>query len=174
MKIGKKLRRILLSVAGVGLVASAAYSQKVDPARLKINNLIGLDSTYAQVITAFGKPRKETRPVKEECAGGHEKTVSYAGVSFYFMDAANPGKTGYRVMSFDVTSPRFSVSGVKVGDSQAAVRFRLGKPASVDTNKSAGQTTWHYEIGEDQGPGETTVTFKNARVIAIGSAYQAC
>lgn len=167
------LVRVILTVA-VATIAAAAYSQTVDPARLKIKSLIELNSTYPQVVKALGKPLRETRPVKEECAGGHEKTVSYAGLSFYFMDAANPGKNEYLVMSFDVTSPRYSVSGAKVGDSQAAVRLRFGKPTSVETDKRSGQTTWIYEIDEKQGPGQTTVTFKRGRVIAIGSAYQAC
>ena len=107
------LIQILVSMAATVLTASGVYAQRVDPANVKIDNLIGLNSTYAQVVKAFGKPRRETRPVKEECAGGHEKTVSYAGLSFYFMDAADPSKTAYLVMSFDVTSPRFSVSGGK-------------------------------------------------------------
>jgi hypothetical protein len=168
------LIQILVSMAATVLTASGVSAQRVDPANIKVNNLVGLNSTYAQVVKAFGKPRRETRPVKEECAGGHEKTVSYAGLSFYFMDAADPSKTAYLVMSFDVTSPRFSVSGAKVGDSEASIRSRFGKPTSVETNRSAGQTTWTYEIGEKQGPGQTTVTFKRGRVTVIGSAFLAC
>jgi len=168
------LNKLLVSIAATVLAASGVYAQRVDPASVKINNLIGLNSTYAQVVKAFGKPRRETRPVKEECAGGHEKTINYAGLSFYFMDAADPSKTAYIVMSFELTSPRFSVSGLKVGDSEAAVRLRFGKPTSVETNRSAGQTTWTYEIGKKEGPGQTAITFKKGRVIAIGSSYAAC
>lgn len=174
MKIYRKLNLSLLLLAMIALIATAADSQRADPARVKINNLIGLDSTYAQVVKALGKPRKETRPVKEECTGGHEKTVDFDGISFYFMDGANPGKKGYRVMSLDVMTPRVSVSGIKLGDNEATVRRRFGNPKSVDTDKSTGETTWTYEIGEKQGPGQTSVTFKKGRVTAISSAYQVC
>lgn len=174
MKITEKLESSFLFVAAIALIAASAYSQRVDPARVKINNLVGLDSTYAAVLKVLGKPRKETRPVKEECTGGHEKTVDFDGLSFYFMDGANPGKKGYRVMSFDVTTPRVNVSGVKLGDDEATVRRRFGKPKSVDTDKATGETTWVYEIGEQQGPGQTSVAFKKGRVTAISSAYQVC
>jgi hypothetical protein len=167
-------RPIARAIIAIAAIAGAAYAQTTDTAQLKINNLVGLDSTYSQAVKAFGKPQRETRPVREECAGGHEKTVNYPGLSFYFMDAVDPGKNAYLVVSFDVTSPRYSVSGAKVGDSQATIRQRFGKPTSVETDKRSGQTTWAYEIGERLGPGQTTVTFKHGRVTVIGSAFMVC
>jgi len=173
--IGKlKLLKVLILMGAVMIVETGVHSQTVNPARVKINNMVGLDSTYAAVVKALGKPRKETRAVKEECTGGHEKTVDYDGISFYFMDGANPGKKGYRVMSFDVKTSRISVSGVKLGDDEATVMRRFGKPKSIDSNKATGETTWTYEIEEKQGPGQTSVTFKKGRVTAISSAYQVC
>ena len=153
----------------------SALSQSVIPGKLKINGVVGLDSTYEQVVKLLGKPTKETRPQKEECTGGHEKTVDFEGVSFYFMDGPSKGKKTYVVMSFDLSSQKLTVSGVRIGDDGAAVRRRYGKPKSVDTDKSTGETTWTYDISEKQGgPGQTTVTFKNGRVIAIGSSYTVC
>ena len=165
---------MLIIAAVMACIAAAGYSQTTDPARLKINGQVGLDSTYSQVVKLLGKPKKETRPQKEECSGGHEKTVEYAGLTFYFMDGPSRGKRTFLVMSFDVTSPRVSVSGVKPGDSEDAVRRRFGKPGSIDKDENTGETVWHYEIGEKQGPGWTTVTFKNGKVTAIGSSYTVC
>ena len=151
------------------------YSQSVNPSKLKINALIGLDSTYAQVIELLGKPKKESKPQKEECTGGHEKTVEYDGLSFYFMDGPSKSKKTYLVMGFNLTSPKLTVSGVKVGDVEALVKKRYGKPQSVEVNKSAGETTWTYDIPEQQGgPGQASVTFKNGKVTAVGSSYMVC
>ena len=174
MKLRSEVKISFLLIFVVTFTTTGLWAQRVDPARIKIKNLVGLDSTYAAVVKALGKPRKETRPQKEECTGGHEKTVEYDGISFYFMDGANPGKKGYRVMSFDVATPRVSVSGIKLGDDEATVRRHYGKPKSIDTDKATGETTWVYEIGEKQGPGQSSITFKKGHVTAIGSAYQVC
>lgn len=162
-------------VAMVIFAALSVFTQSVYPAKLKINGLVGLDSTYAQVVKLLGKPRKETKPGKEECTGGHEKTVEYDGITFYFMDGPSRGHKTYLVMSFDLTSPKLTVSGVKIGDGESIVRNRYGKPKSVDEDKSTGETTWTYEITERQGgPGQSTITFKNGRVTEIGSSYSVC
>jgi hypothetical protein len=170
---GKPLQKLVPAAVLIFAVASV-YAQTVNPAKVKINGVIGLDSTYAQVVKAFGKPVKETKPQKEECTGGHEKTVKYAGLEFYFMDGPSKGGKTFEVMTFDVTSSKYTVSGVKVGDSEAAVRRRFGRPKSVDTDPNTGEKVWHYEIGERDGPGWTTVTFKNGKVVSLGSAYTVC
>jgi hypothetical protein len=107
----------------------------------------------------------------EECTGGHEKSVEYAGLTFYFMDGSSRSRKVFEVMSFDVSSSKFTVSGVKVGDSEAVVKRIFGRRFTVDTDAAKGEKTWHYEIGEKEGPGWTTVTFKNGKVVNIGSAY---
>lgn len=161
--------------ATITTTVACVFSQTVNPAKIKISGAVGLDSTYAQVIKLLGKPKKETKPQKEECTGGHEKTVDYDGLSFYFMDGADLHKKAYVVMSFDLTSTRLAVSGVKVGDTEVAVRQHYGKPKSIDADKTTGETTWTYEISERQGgPGQTSVTFKKGKVTAIGSSYQVC
>jgi len=154
--------------------AGSALSQNVNPEKLKINGIIGLDSTYAQMIQSLGKPAHETKSQHEECTGGNEKTVKYAGLEFYFMDGTTmKGKT-FRVMSFSVTAPKYTVSGVKLGDTEAVVKSKFGKRFSVDKDIVKGETTWIYEISDRDGPGQSTVTFKNGRVTAMGSSYTVC
>src|SRR4051812_14722227 len=80
-----KLSLKFISILVLLFAAASAFPQTVNPAKLKINGIIGLDSTYAQMIQAFGKPAHETKPQHEECTGGNEKTVKYAGLEFYFM-----------------------------------------------------------------------------------------
>jgi hypothetical protein len=168
-------RRTLFLSAAIIVSTVGVYSQTVNPAKVKINGVVGLNSTYAQVVKLLGRPKKETKPQKEECTGGHEKTVEYDGVTFYLMDGPSRGHKTYLVMSFDVSSPKLTVSGVKLGDSEAEVRRLYGKPQSVDTDPSTGETTWAYEISERQGgPGQTGVIFRKGKVTAIGSSYTVC
>jgi hypothetical protein len=169
-----KYSRTLIPIAVLAFAAVQVFGQAVNTAKLKINGMIGLDSTYAQVVKAFGKPSKETKPIAEECTGGHEKSVEYAGLSFYFMDGSSRSRKVYEVMNFEVSSPKFTVSGVKVGDSEAVVKRRFGRKFTVETDTAKGEKTWQYEIDEAEGPGWTTVTFKNGRVVSIGSAYMVC
>ena len=154
------------------LAAAFSFARGVNPAKLKINGLVGLDSTYARVVKALGKPTKETRPQAEECTGGHEKTVKYTGLSLYFMDGSSRDKKTYMVMSFEVTRAGFTVSGVKVGDSEAVVRRLLGRPKSIDN--ADGEKIWQYEIPDPPGPGWTSISFKNGKVTNIASSYTVC
>src|SRR4051812_22246333 len=77
-----KAIRIITILALAVLYAGAQTT--VDPARLKING-VGLNSTYAQVLSALGKPKSESKATHEECVGGREKTVMYPGLEVYFM-----------------------------------------------------------------------------------------
>lgn len=152
--------------------AAAAFGQAVNPAKLKINGAVGLDSTYARVVKALGRPASETKPQKEECVGGREKTVKYAGLKLYFMDGMNMGGKTFEVMSFDVSSRKYNVSGVRVGDREAAVRQRFGSGYTSHTEK--GVTRWTYNIDEIAGQGRTLITFRNGKVQHISSAYAIC
>jgi hypothetical protein len=173
----KKVKKLkgLISLLVVLLAVAPLFAQKVNQAKLKINGIVGLDSTYAQVVKTFGKPAKETKPQKEECTGGREKTVDYAGLTFYFMSGPSRDHKTFLVMSFDVTSTKYAVSGIKLGDSEAVVRQRLGTRFTSDKDDATGKTAWIYEISErNGGPGQTTVTFKNGKVVGISSAYAVC
>lgn len=169
-----KSLRIFIPIAVLAFAAVQVFGQAVNTAKLKINGTVGLDSTYAQVVKAFGKPSKETKPMAEECTGGHEKSVEYAGLTFYFMDGSSRSRKVFEVMSFEVSSSKFTVSGVKVGDSEAVVKRIFGRKFTVDTDAETGEKNWYYEIGEAEGPGMTTITFKNGRVVNIHSAYMVC
>jgi len=169
-----KKSRVLGLVLSVFAV-TPLFGQSVNPAKLRINGVIGLDSTYTQVIKLLGKPRKETKPVTSECTGDREKSVEYDGLSFYFADGPGPSKKTFLAMSFDLTSPKYTVSGVKIGDSEAVVKSKFGPRFTADADTATGDKTWRYEISErNGGPGGTTVTFRKGKVVAIGSGYLLC
>jgi len=159
-----------LGALGVVLVMAGACFGQLDPGKLRFNG-VGLGSTYGQVRKALGKPSSETKPKREECVGGHEKSASYQGVSFNFMDE---GTKTFDVVSFEVTSPKYNVSGIKVGDTQLTVRRVLGSKFTGGAGEAAGTTDWTYELPDQNAPGWTTVTFKKGKVVSISSAYMMC
>ncbi len=157
---------ILLCIVGVS-------AQTVNPAKLRIKG-VGLDSTYAQVLSVLGRPRKETKPISEECIGGHEKTVEYPGLSFYLMDGDSRGGKTFEVKGFEMSSGTWNVSGIKIGDTEETVRQRLGRKFTVEKDVGPGTIAWGYDMGDKFGPGTTYVHFKNRRVVSIISNYMVC
>lgn len=160
-------------ILGLIFAAGPVSGQTVNPAKLKFKGL-GLDSTYAQVVKVLGKPELEDPPKKEECIGGHEKYVSYDGITFYMMDGDSKDKKTFEVKGFEVSTSGILVSGIKVGDTPATVKKVFGRKYTVDTTRVPGETMWYYEMNDRDGPGTTTVVFKNGKVIKIASDYQVC
>lgn len=169
--------RIFVATIAIMITAtfasSVGYSQTVNPAKIKFKG-IGLDSTYSQVVKALGKPESE-EPAKEEgCIGGKEKSVKYPGISFYFMDGDSKDKKTFEVKAFELTAPDILVSGIKVGDTQTAVRKKFGRKYTVDNDRESGEITWLYAMNDRDGPGTTRVVFKNGKVSMIASDFLVC
>lgn len=164
----------LLSIVVLFLIAGSASAQTFNPAKAKFRG-IGLDSTYAQVVKALGKPDTEDAAKKEECIGGHEKSIKYSsGISFYMMDGDSKNKKTFEVKSFELTAPGYVVSGVQIGDTSAKVKKLWGRKYTVDKDPETGETIWFYTMPERDGPGSTRVVFKNGKVSMIASDYQVC
>ncbi len=169
MKIASTIT-ILIATA---LLAATAGAQGVNPAKIKFKG-IGLDSTYAQVVKALGKPDSEDPAKEEGCIGGKEKSVKYPGISFYFMDGDSKDKKTFEVKAFELTAPNIPVSGIKIGDTPATVRSKFGRKYSVDNDRESGEITWLYAMNDRDGPGSTRVVFKNGKVSMIASDFLVC
>jgi hypothetical protein len=167
----------LLTLVLAFIVFSAGavcLGQVVNPAKVKING-VGLDSTYAQVVRAIGKPASEEAPKAEECIGGREKTVTYPGLTLYMMDGDSRNKKTFEVKSFEVTSARWVVSGIKVGDSEATVKRKFGhRKFRIEDGPGAGEKRWVWDMSDPHGPGGTNVIFKDGRVVTIASYLLVC
>ena len=164
----------LTTTVALILLASVITFAQVNPAKLKINGSIGLDSTYAQIVKAFGKPARDGRARSEGCIGAREKTVDYAGLSFYMMDGDSKSGKTFEVKGFFVTSAKWTVSGVRIGDTQATVKAKLGSKYTVNRRTDNGGLAWQYEMSDTDGPGTSTIIFKKGKVVEMGSAYQVC
>jgi hypothetical protein len=75
------------------------------------------------------------------------------------------------VSSFEVTSAKYDVSGVKIGDTQVAVKRRFGTRSSEET--LSGQKAWYYEMAENN-PGSSNFYFRGGKVSKIQAGYEMC
>ena len=157
----------------ISFIASNVSAQTFNPAKIRFKG-IGLDSTYAQVVKALGKPGNEEIAKEEGCIGGHEKTIKYPGILFYMMDGDSKDKKTFEVKAFELTAPGYVVSGIKIGDTPATVKKTYGRKYTADTERESGEITWLYAMNDRYGPGTTAVVFKNGKVIKIGASYQVC
>lgn len=162
------------TIGALALIFAASVSaQTINPAKLKFNG-IGLYSTLAQVKKALGNPKMDGKPKEEGCIGAREKEVEYDGASFYFMDGdSKDGKT-FELKAFEVTSPKYVVSGIKVGDSELNVRRRLGNKFEKSEDLETGADAWTYMFPDSGDPGSTSIYISRGKVIKISSAHQVC
>jgi hypothetical protein len=162
-----------LILFAVSQAAVICLGQTANPGRLKFKG-VGLDSTYAQVVKALGRPEKDEAAKDEACIGGHEKTVTYRGVSLYFMDGDSKSHKTFEVKSFEITGAEYIVSGVKIGDTETFVKKIFGARHTVDTDPAKGEKTWLYSMSNREGPGTTRFVFRKGRIVKIASDFQVC
>ena len=166
------MRSVTLGTLGL-ILAATISAQTTNPAKLRISG-IGLDSTFAQVKRALGKPVKEGKATDEQCAGGREKELAYSGAKFHFMDAVDPRKKTFLLVGFEITSSDYTISGIKVGDTEHNVRRRLGTKFTKSPDDETGADQWQYEFTDPNSPGVTNVYISRGKVVKIESAYSVC
>ncbi len=137
----------------------------------KINGL-GLGATRQQVVAKFGKPLAETKKKADECVGGTEVTLQYPGLKFRLWEDVDEPRR-FTVGWFEVRSAQWLVSGIRVGDSAAAVRKKFGMRTSQATEKRSGFTTWYYEMDEE-APGSTNFSFRNGKLFSVTAIWLMC
>jgi len=77
---------------------------------LKVNSL-GLGATYKSVVAKFGKPTTEKIQKGDECVPDRRKILTYPGLTFELIEGQ---KNNFTVITFEVTSAKYDVSGIKV------------------------------------------------------------
>lgn len=145
----------------------SAFGQKAPTDGLKVNGL-GLGAAYKTVVAKFGKPVKEKIQKGDECVPDRRKILTYPGLTFELIENDNKNFT---VISFEVTSAKYDVSGVRIGDTQLAVSRRFGKRSMEDT--VSGQKTWLYEMTPEL-PGNSNFFFRAGKITKIQSGYEMC
>lgn len=146
------------------LVTGTSFSQTSLKAGAKVNG-IALAATREQVIRKLGKPLSQTKKEAEPCVGGTEMVLKYPGLTLSLWSDVEGKK--FSVGYFEVTSAKWNVSGIKVGDSSAAVRKRFGRRDSQEIDGHTNMLTWYYNMSDEEGPGSTNFAFRRGRVSRI-------
>ena len=129
---------------------------------------IKLGATYKAVIAKFGKPVREKTNKMDECIGDRTRTVNYPGLKFDLVETSGT----FTVYGFEVTSPKYSVSGVKIGDAPSVIQKRFGTvKRTVEKVKSGPH--WFYDM-TDENPGGTSFYFTNGKLARIFTTYMMC
>ena len=131
-------------------------------------NGLRLGATYKAIIAKFGKPLREKTNKMDECIGDRTRVVNYPGLEFELAESDGT----FTVYAFEVTSPKYNVSGVKVGDTPAAVQKRFGSMRRTVERVKTGPH-WFYDM-TDENPGGTSFYFRNGRLFSISTTYAMC
>jgi hypothetical protein len=150
------------------LCALTAYTQDHQKAVKSVTvNGVGLGDSYTQAVRKLGKPLKNIISEGDECIGGKLRKLSYSGLTLEFHQDSE-GK--FYVGSFEVSSPRWNVSGVGVGTASAAIRRKYGK-TDPQEGDSRGEVLWLYGLTEDEGPGNLNFYFRKGKLVRISTFY---
>ena len=167
------MARIELALLLVLLATATAFAQaglrEVD---LTIDG-IGSGSPYADLLRKFGIPSKqkiEKGEAGHSCTGeAHTMlTVEYTGLQVVLLGDGNA--QGFEIVEMDITSKKWNVSGVRIGDSPASVDKRFGKPNSVE--QESGQMTYRYVTPDNLG--NVIFEFSNGKLSRMRMAETLC
>ena len=162
------MKRLLL-VASLAFAAVGVSAQSSLPKGLTVNG-VALDAKYAEVTWKLGKPtRVVTTPKIDECIGARIRTVSYPGLKIEMAEGET--KDDFHVFSFEITSAKWDVSGINVGDLSTTVQKRFGaRGRTVEKTPTLG---WFYDMSEES-PGTSSFYFKAGKVVKIISTFEMC
>jgi hypothetical protein len=131
-------------------------------------NGLRLRATYRAVVAKFGKPQRVVTNPVDECVGDRTRFANYPGLKFELVEDNGT----FTVYSFEVTSPRYIVSGVAAGASQAAVERRFGR-RNRTVDREGRDTIWYYSMPNDN-PGTTNFHFRNGKLFKVVTTFAMC
>lgn len=89
---------------------------------------VGQGTTLKGVIGVLGQPLKSIKLPRNDCADARELKLEYEGLTLYLLD--DESGNGYRVYSFEVISPNWNVSGIRIGDRFERFEQTFGRSVS--------------------------------------------
>jgi hypothetical protein len=134
---------------------------------------IGSGTPYPTVIRNLGKPpqRKATRTnASLSCSGAAETDVTllYAGLQISLLgDGRGRNLTVY---SIEVSSPKWMVSGVRIGASMEDVENKFGRP--ISKAQESGETIFHYVTKGNLGM--VNFHFRNNKLVKVAMTETLC
>ena len=155
----KRFFFILFVALALPLTASA---QTID---LQVNG-VGVATPYSIVLQKLGKPLSKKKGGTFPCDNGEMLTLRYQGLIVKLIEA-NDG-TGFIVGSVDVTSPKWSISGINVGASTKDVQTKFGQ--LEEKTKKSGLENLSYGMAE----GFANFYFRNNKLVKISWEFNIC
>ena len=134
---------------------------------------IGSGSPHSTVLRTLGKPlrRKITRTAASLSCSGSAEThlrLSYSGLQVSLLGdgrGRNP-----EVYSIEVTSPKWTASGIRIGASREEVQNKFGEP-NYRTEES-GETVFYYVTQGNLGG--VNFNFRNNKLIKVAMTETLC
>ena len=155
------------------VVASAVGQENLSEANLKIRG-IGSGSSYRSVIARFGQPASRKvesfQADKFSCIPVAHTLVKlgYPGLNFELLGDGR--SRNLKVVELDVSSDRWSASGIKIGARPDHVVRRFGRPVSQEQ-----KGTWMgYYYVTPGNSGTVRFEFRRARLFRIAMSETLC
>lgn len=159
----------LLFVACLLFAASVISAQSSLSKGLTVNG-VALDAKYAEVTWKLGKPTRVVTTAKiDECIGARIRTVFYPGLKIEMAEGETKGD--FHIFSFEITSAKWDVSGIKIGDPLVKVQKLFGTRGRRVENKPT--LGWFYDM-TDESPGSSNFLFRAGKVYKISTTYEMC
>jgi hypothetical protein len=171
-KFKKDMKKLLLTALLCIFTSSISAQEKLNEIDLRVNG-IGSGSSYSTVIRKLGKPNR-TKIIKfkaENACGNSDEThltLFYSGLKVILL---GDGKgRNLEVYSIEVTTNKWTVSGIKIGATEKRVQTRFGKSNSKD--KKSGETIFYYVTKENLGG--VNFYFRNNKLVRVEMTETLC
>jgi hypothetical protein len=133
---------------------------------LKINN-VELGSSFSTIIEKLGKPLQKKKTGSFPCGDSAMLTLDYAGLIIR-LDGDESGQN-FRTASMEVTSPKWSVSGINVGADKREVKDRFKNYLFNEIKESELDVLSYGNLD-----GYIGFYFRNDKLVKISWEYNFC
>ncbi len=156
--------KYLFSAVLFTLCAAAGFGQSGTKEIDFSVNGISTSSSYREVIKKLGKPKREVPSnILNECTGGYSRTLYYDGLEIELDGDKKMNKSS--VVMIKITSTKWKMSsGIRIGETVASLKQRLGEPAAL---ADGDQKQLVYGLTDATGPGAVDFDIKNGKVAVV-------
>jgi hypothetical protein len=159
------MQHLLFFVLFSLLALAVPGQQKLREVDLQVNG-IGSGTSYSTIVKKLGKAKqsiKESTPAGTACSDEDETylTLFYPGLEIALIGDGK-GK-GLSVVEIEITSKKWTASGIRIGAGIKEVKARFGQPNSEA--KSSKEITLYYVTKDNLGM--VNFYFRNRKLIKI-------
>jgi hypothetical protein len=166
------MKRLTSFVLLVFLSLTVLGQEKLREVDLRVSG-VSSGTPYSAVLRNLGQPlrRKVTRTAASlSCSGAAETDIrlSYSGLHISFLGGGR-GRN-LKVYSIEVSSPKWTASGTRIGASGEDVEAKFGAP--ISKAEESGETVFHYVTKGNLGM--VNFHFRNGKLIKVEMTETLC